>query len=101
MVAYSAAKAGIISATKAIAKEVGRYGININCVSAAATKTERQLEKFEENPDREAKMLRFYPLGRLGEPSDLANAITFLASERASWITGQTLSVNGGYSMVS
>ena len=99
--AYGAAKAGIINLNKTIAKEVGRYNININGVSAAATMTERITESLEGDEERVKKMLRLYPLGRLGEPQDQANAVVFLASDRASWITGQTLSVDGGYAMVS
>lgn len=99
--AYGAAKAGVVNLIKTLAKEVGRYNINVNGVSAAGTKTERISKQLAEDSEREKKMLRVYPLGRLGEPQDLANAVAFFASDRASWITGQTLSVDGGYAMVS
>jgi len=108
---YSAAKAGTVGFTKALAKEVGRYCINVNCVSPGATYTEATLGRFEdrekmtpEQREREQAVFRVYPLARghqrLGLPSDIANAVTFLASDRAEWITGQVLSVSGGYSMV-
>ncbi len=99
--AYGAAKAGILNLTKTVAKEVGRYNITVNGVSAATTRTERISASLDQDPARVKKMLRLYPLGRLGDPQDLANAVVFFASERASWITGQTLSVDGGYAMVS
>lgn len=107
--AYSAAKAGVGAFSKALAKEVGRYGITVNCVSPGATMTdhikerneafirEKGREAFEQ---RQKKVLKLYPLGRYGEPDEVAAAVVFLASERAGFITGQTLSVNGGYSMV-
>jgi NAD(P)-dependent dehydrogenase (short-subunit alcohol dehydrogenase family) len=108
--AYSAAKGGIVAFSKALAKEVAGYNINVNCVSAAATRTERYIatfEKWKEQLDPKAfeeriqKMVRGYPLGRLGEPIDQARAVAFFASDCSNWVTGQTLSVNGGYSMVS
>ncbi len=107
LVVYSMAKGGVVAFSKALAKEVGRSRININCVSPGFTDTDatrRRNENPEEWQQRVQQLGRFYPLarglGRLGEPSDIANAVTFLASDRAEWITGQTLSVNGGYSMI-
>ena len=101
LVAYSMAKAGVIGATKALAKETGRFGITVNCVSPATTVTDATRDWIEAQSEQ---IMRFYPLAkglnRLGLPSDIANAATFLASVRAEWITGQVLSVNGGYSMV-
>ena len=101
LVPYSMAKAGVIGFSKALAKEVGRHCVTVNCVSPATTVTDATREWIEEQGEQ---ILRAYPLGkglkRLGQPSDVANAVAFLASERAEWITGQVLSVNGGYSMV-
>jgi NAD(P)-dependent dehydrogenase (short-subunit alcohol dehydrogenase family) len=101
LVAYSMAKAGVIGATKALAKELGRNCITANCVSPATTVTDTTREWIEAQGEQ---IMRSYPLakglGRLGQPSDIANAVAFLASARAEWITGQVLSVNGGYSMV-
>ena len=110
---YSAAKGGIIALSKALAKDLGRYCINVNCVSPGATNTEAAQERVqaiiqEAGPsvalERERRLLASYPiargLGRRAEPEDIANAVVFLCSDRAIYITGQTLSVNGGYCMV-
>jgi NAD(P)-dependent dehydrogenase (short-subunit alcohol dehydrogenase family) len=101
LVAYSMAKAGVVGFTKALAKEAGRNAVTVNCVSPATTLTDATREWIEAQGEQ---ILRAYPLGRglnrLGLPSDIANAVAFLASSRAEWITGQVLSVNGGYSMV-
>ena len=101
LVAYSMAKAGVIGFSKALAKESGRHGITVNCVSPATTVTDATRSWIESQGEQ---IMRGYPLARglnrLGLPSDIANAVAFLASVRAEWITGQVLSVNGGYSMV-
>ena len=107
-VAYSSAKGGVVSFTKSLAREVGRHGITVNAVSPAATNTplrrallQRLTEKIGATgvEEREEKIRRAYPLRRIGEPEDSANAVLFLASALASHITGQILSVNGGYAM--
>ena len=101
LVAYSMAKAGVAGFSKALAKEMGRYGITVNCVSPATTVTEATESWIAAQGEQ---IMRSYPLakglGRLGQPSDIANAVAFLASARSEWITGQVVSVNGGYSMV-
>ncbi|MEE8346712.1 MAG: 3-oxoacyl-ACP reductase family protein [Dehalococcoidia bacterium] len=101
LVAYSMAKAGAVGLSKALAKEMGRFCVTVNCVSPATTETEATADWIEEQGER---IMRQYPLARglnrLGRPADIANAVAFLASKRAEWITGQVLSVNGGYSMV-
>jgi 2-hydroxycyclohexanecarboxyl-CoA dehydrogenase len=95
---YSAAKAGIMGFTRALAREVGRYKITVNAVAPASTETPSFLNLT--TPDlRERMIKRSYPLGRLGQPQDLANAVLFLASDAAEWITGQSYSVNGGFFM--
>lgn len=100
LVAYSMAKAGVIGFSKALAKESGRFCVTVNCVSPATTETEATVEWIRAQGEQ---IMRQYPLAkglsRLGQPSDIANAVAFLASERAEWVTGQVLSVNGGYSM--
>ena len=100
LVAYSMAKAGVVGFSKALAKEVGRYCITVNCISPATTATEATQAWLQAQGER---IMRQYPLAkglnRLGQPADIANAVAFLASQRAEWITGQVLSVNGGYSM--
>lgn len=109
MAVYSGAKAGVLAFSKALAKEVGRYCINVNCVAIGATAHEGNAERLKLNttPDTDpllAKMLKVYPmgkgLGRLGRASDVAYAVVMLASPKAAWITGQCLSVNGGFTMV-
>ena len=92
---YSGAKAAVIAFSKAVAKEVGRYNIHINCVCPGFTKTPATTERL--TPELEARIVRLYPLGKLGTPEDVAKAVTFLASDGANHITGQTLSVSGGY----
>jgi NAD(P)-dependent dehydrogenase (short-subunit alcohol dehydrogenase family) len=92
---YAGAKGAIIAFTKSIAKEVGRYDINVNAVCPSMTKTEAVKEMLSE--EFEKKVVRAYPMRRLGEPQDIANLAVFLASDRAAWITGQAISVNGGY----
>ena len=101
LVAYSMAKAGVIGFSKALAKECGRHAVTVNCVSPATTETDATREWIQQQGEQ---IMRAYPLAkglnRLGRPSDIANAVAFLASARSEWITGQVLSVNGGYSMV-
>jgi NAD(P)-dependent dehydrogenase (short-subunit alcohol dehydrogenase family) len=92
---YAGAKGAIIAFTKSMAKEVGRYGVNVNAVCPSMTKTEAVREMLSE--EFEKKVVKAYPMRRLGEPQDIANLAVFLTSERASWITGQAISVNGGY----
>ncbi len=110
MAAYSAAKGGIVAFQKALAKEVGRYNINVNGVSAGATLTERAIRSSEAMKaklgeeafqKRREEMLKVYPMRRLGEPEDLARMCVFLSSDVSKHITGQTISVSGGFSMVS
>jgi 2-hydroxycyclohexanecarboxyl-CoA dehydrogenase len=105
---YSAAKGGVISFTKSIAKEVGRHNINVNAVSPGATNSPMRqgmlrelIEKIGEQKaaEREEKVKRAYALRRIGESEDISNAVIFLSSEAARHITGQILSVNGGFAM--
>ena len=90
---YSAVKAGIIGLTKALAKEVAPSGVRVNCIAPGIIETD-MLSGFtaEELSDLRAEV----PLGRLGSAEDIADAVVFLASEKASYITGQVLAVNGG-----
>lgn len=90
---YSAAKAGLIGLTKALAKEVALSGITVNAVSPGVINTEMVTKLGKDTVD----MLREeIPVMRLGTPEDVANAVSFLADDRASYITGQIISVNGG-----
>ena len=91
---YSASKGGIISFTKALAKELGPSGIRVNCISPGCIRT-AMMEEFSD--DVVDELIEETPLLRLGEPEDVADAVVFLAGEKASFITGQVLGVNGGF----
>jgi 2-hydroxycyclohexanecarboxyl-CoA dehydrogenase len=98
---YSGAKAGVIGFTKTIAREVARSGVTANTVCPGPTRTP-MLEGMASEEGGEkliASLERAVPMRRLGEPEDVAAAVAFLASEQASYITGQTLSVSGGLTM--
>jgi 3-oxoacyl-[acyl-carrier protein] reductase len=96
--AYAAAKAGLVRLTQEAAKEAGPHGVRVNCIAPSTILTERLGRVIP--PDRKAQMTSMHPLGRLGVPADVANAVLFLASDSASWITGATLDVTGGQVMV-
>jgi len=93
---YSAAKAGIIGFTKALAKELGPYNINVNCVSPGPIETPAFLKNTEEMRERAKKSVH---LGRFGKPEDVANMVAFLASDEASYVTGANFVVDGGRSL--
>jgi 2-hydroxycyclohexanecarboxyl-CoA dehydrogenase len=109
---YSGCKGALISMTKSLARELGRYGITVNVVcrgvvvpaSRDVTTSESMwtddMMKVFGSAEALEKIARGIPLGRLGTPDDIANAVLFLASDRANFITGQTISVDGGYTMV-
>ncbi len=97
---YSACKGGIIAFTKTLARELVRYNILVNCVCPGPTDTAMLATVGEANPRLKEALERAIPMRRLGQPQDLAPAVAFLASDEASYITGQTLSVSGGLTMV-
>jgi 2-hydroxycyclohexanecarboxyl-CoA dehydrogenase len=98
---YSAAKGGLIAFTKTVAREVARHRINVNCVCPGPSDTPLFQKEFAEKSPKLAESLkRVIPWGRLGVPEDIAPAVVFLASDDAAFITGQTLSVSGGLTMV-
>ncbi len=96
--AYASAKAGLIGLTRQLAHELGPFGITVNCVAPGFVRsnpaTERQWRSYGEEGQRE--LVESIAMRRLGRPEDIAHAVLFLASEYSSWITGQTLSVDGG-----
>ncbi|MHB1126122.1 MAG: SDR family NAD(P)-dependent oxidoreductase [Bacillota bacterium] len=96
---YSAAKGGIIAFTKTLAREMARSGIRVNCLCPGPSNTPLFAEIALDNPKLTEALKRAIPLGRLGEPEDLAGAVAFLASDAAEYITGQTISVSGGLTM--
>ncbi|MDG2003141.1 MAG: SDR family NAD(P)-dependent oxidoreductase [Novosphingobium sp.] len=98
---YSAAKAGAAGFMRSIAKETGRFGITANSVALASIQTmmtDDQFAEFQKSDGYKAAMSR-YTIRRWGQPDDVAALVAFLCSNRASWITGQTYPLNGGYSM--
>ena len=98
---YSAAKGGLIAFTKTIARETARHRINVNCVCPGPSDTPLFQNEFAAASPKLAESLkRVIPWGRLGVPDDIAPAVVFLASDEAGFITGQTLSVSGGLTMV-
>ncbi len=90
---YSAAKGGVIAFTKALAKEVGEYGINVNCVSPGIVGSARVRQMRE---DMVQQWLEGIPLGRLATPEEVADVIVFLSSDEASYVTGENVTVAGG-----
>ena len=92
-VAYSATKGAVIAYTKALAKELGPSGIRVNCVAPGVIATDMNQHLSEADLDALAEET---PLGRIGRPEDVANAIAFLASEEAAFLTGQVVAPNGG-----
>jgi 3-oxoacyl-[acyl-carrier protein] reductase len=96
--AYASAKAGQIGLTRQLAHELGAWGITVNCVAPGFVRsnpaTERQWQSYGEDGQR--RLIENIALKRLGTPDDIANGVLFFASEQAGWITGQTLSVDGG-----
>lgn len=96
--AYAAAKAGVIAFTRHLASEMAGRGIRVNCVAPAATENDK-MRAFMSSQQRAALGASF-PLGRLGQPDDVAAATLFLASDASAWITGATLDIAGGKIMV-
>lgn len=94
--AYAAAKGGVNILTKSSAAEYGSQGIRINAVSPGVIRTPGIEQYFEEQPDMAEGLKKAAVMNRLGEPNEIAEAVTFLSSDRASFITGQLLSVDGG-----
>jgi 2-hydroxycyclohexanecarboxyl-CoA dehydrogenase len=97
---YSAAKGGIIAFTKTIARETARHRLNVNCVCPGPSDTPLFQEVAAGNPKLAESLKRVIPFGRLGTAEDLAPAVVFLASDESGFVTGQTLSVSGGLTML-
>jgi len=105
---YAAAKGAVLALVKSIAQELGGAGVTLNVVSPGATNTEMRQAREQtlaasmgpEKYERRVKsVLKAYPLRRLGEPDDIAAMVHFLTTDDASWVTGQVVSVNGGFAM--
>src|SRR5262249_35552232 len=109
---YGACKAGVIALTKSLAREVGRHGIRLNVGCPGMTEPSSaqdgggvprwaaDVNRAWGTPDIQARIAKAYPLRRIGKPEDVTGAVLFLASDAAGFITGQTLSVSGGYTMM-
>jgi 3-oxoacyl-[acyl-carrier protein] reductase len=94
---YAAAKAGMIGMTKSLAAEVANRGITVNCIAPGFIETPMTATLSD---DQRRRLLERVPIGRLGDPADVAAAIGYLASPEAAYVTGQTLHVNGGMAMI-
>ena len=94
---YAAAKAGLVGMTKALAAELGSRGVTVNCVAPGFIDT-AMTQKLDEK--QKESLLGRIPAGRLGEGSDIAGAVVYLASDEAAYVTGHTLHVNGGMAMI-
>jgi NAD(P)-dependent dehydrogenase (short-subunit alcohol dehydrogenase family) len=96
--AYGATKAGISGLVRHLAVEWGPRGVTVNAVGPGIIKTPLTVAYMDQHPERVAATIEHTPLGRLGEPEDVADVVTFLASDKARFITGQTIFVDGGVS---
>lgn len=96
--AYSAAKAGLISFTQSLAVEYGKHGVRANMVSPGTVRTGAPTwtARLKKDPKLFEKLARWYPVGRVGEPDDIAAAVAFLAADEAAFVTGANLVVDGG-----
>jgi 2-hydroxycyclohexanecarboxyl-CoA dehydrogenase len=99
-VVYSGAKGAVIAFTKGLAREVARHGVTVNCIAPGLVDTPMLAGITEGNEKLIGAIVRAIPLGRTGVPDEIAAAICFMASPDAAYITGQTLSVNGGLTMM-
>lgn len=99
VIAYTASKAAIEGMTKAMAVELSPQGIRVNCVAPGFIATNMSAKAFDVDPERKRKVLSRTPMGTLGLPSDVAEAVYYLASEKAGYITGTILTVDGGNSI--
>jgi NAD(P)-dependent dehydrogenase (short-subunit alcohol dehydrogenase family) len=99
VIAYTAAKTGIEGMTKAMAVELSPRGIRVNCVAPGFIKTNMSAKALDSDPERKQKVMSRTPMGHLGEPEDVAEAVYFLSSDAAKYITGVVLPVDGGNSI--
>ncbi|GJD53146.1 3-oxoacyl-[acyl-carrier-protein] reductase FabG [Methylobacterium crusticola] len=93
----AAARAGVVGLMKSLAREMGRSGVTANALSLGLVETAHDKAWVEANRE---KLVKFYPTRRLGQPTDIAPTVALLASDHGAWITGQVISISGGFSMV-
>ena len=98
-IAYNASKGGAMQIVRTLAAQVATHGITVNAICPGCVTTEMTREGHRD-PERRRQLLGLHPLGRLGEPEDIAGAAFFLASDDAAWVTGVALPVDGGYTCV-
>ena len=96
---YSAAKSGLQMLTRVTAAEWGRHGVRANCVAVGLVASERAVAAWEVGGIDHDAVIKGIPLGRVGQPADVAHSILFLSCPASSWVSGQTFSVDGGPSM--
>jgi meso-butanediol dehydrogenase/(S,S)-butanediol dehydrogenase/diacetyl reductase len=94
--AYSAAKAGILSLTRSLAVRYGPFGVRVNAIAPGTLSTPAWEQRRQKDPNVFERVAKWYPLGRIGDPEDVAGAALFLASDEAAWISGAVLPVDGG-----
>ena len=94
--AYSAAKAGILNRTRSLAVRYGPFGVRVNAIAPGTLRTPAWEQRRQKDPDVFDRIAKWYPLGRIGEPEDVAGAALFLASDEAAWISGTVLPIDGG-----
>jgi NAD(P)-dependent dehydrogenase (short-subunit alcohol dehydrogenase family) len=100
LAAYTAAKGGIISLTRVLAAQYGRYGVRINTICPGTILSESSRLHYDANPEITSDLKALYPGGAFGSTSDIASAVLFLVSDQASFINGATLAIDGGLSAV-
>lgn len=96
---YGSAKTGLLGMTRVLAVEWGKLGVRVNALAAGLTRSRLTVQAFEEGSEWLQPTIDRTPLGRLGEPEDIAGAALFLSSDAASWITGQVLPIDGGFTV--
>lgn len=99
VIAYTASKGAIEAMTRAMAVELAQYGIRVNCIAPGFIKTKMSAKALDSDPDRKNKVLGRTPLGYLGEPEDIADAVFYFATSESKYVTGTVLPVDGGNSI--
>lgn len=94
---YPATKGGVVLLTRNAALDYAKYNIRVNCICPGHIETPLLQRLFDNEPEKREELLRNYPIGRLGQPQEIAEGTLFLASDEASFVTGTTLVIDGGY----